>query len=410
MEDQQEVSPLNLADNQIVVENEVLGAANEEARQWALDDLGVLHTAREERFDRVTRLAQMLFGVDGVGVTLLDHDRMWFKSTAGDMGEPGARRDSFCDVAMREPINLVIPDATLDPRFCNNPRVTGIEGNIRFYAAHPLSAPGGERIGALCIYSTTPREFSDTDARALQDLATWVDHELSVTEDISRAAEVQRSLLPKRSLKLPGYDIAADCVAARGVGGDFYDWYLTDEGAAFTLADVMGKGIGAAIIAATVRAVMRSGARSHEPVAAVDSASALLSSDLDGSGTFVTLFHALLDAASGVVRYIDAGHGLSLLVRADGRTKRLTTTSLPVGASASETWREHRVTLEPGDRLISVSDGVLDLFDGTLASLDEVEQIVRRSDSSQQVVDSLLDLAGRSAPDDVTLLVIGRME
>ena len=238
----------------------------------------------------------------------------------------------------------------------------------------------------------------------------WIDHELSVTEDISRAAEVQRSLLPKRSLKLPGYDIAADCVAARGVGGDFYDWYLTDEGAAFTLADVMGKGIGAAIIAATVRAVMRSGARSHEPVAAVDSASALLSSDLDGSGTFVTLFHALLDAASGVVRYIDAGHGLSLLVRADGRTKRLTTTSLPVGASAGETWREHRVTLEPGDRLISVSDGVLDLFDGTLASLDEVEQIVRRSDSSQQVVDSLLDLAGRSAPDDVTLLVIGRME
>lgn len=399
---------MNLEDYQVVVENEVLGAANEQARQNALDELDILDTPREERFDRVTRLAQHLFDVESVIVSLIDRDREWFKSVAGNVGAPGHRRDAFCDVTMREPVNLVIPDASIDPRFQNNPRVTGIDGSIRFYAGHPLSAPGGQRIGALCVFGTTARDFSDADAKILRDLALWINHELGVTEELARASEVQRSLLPKNTLKLDGYDIAADCVAARGVGGDFYDWYHTDGGAAFTLADVMGKGIGAAIIAATVRAVLRSGARVNDPVAAVDAASALLSTDLDESGTFVTLFHARLDAESGVVRYIDAGHGLSLLVRADGTTKRLTTTSLPVGASLDESWREHRVTLEPGDSLVSVSDGILDLFDGTLDSLDEVERIVRESHSSRAVVDTLLTLAGNAAPDDVTLLVIRR--
>jgi serine phosphatase RsbU (regulator of sigma subunit) len=71
-------------------------------------------------------------------------------------------------------------------------------------------------------------------------------------------------------------------------------------------------------------------------------------------------------------------------------------------------WREHRVTLSPGDTLVSVSDGVLDLYDGTLSALTEVEELVRRSTSAQQIVDSLLELAGSIAPDDVTVVVVRR--
>ena len=399
---------MKLSDYQIAVDGEVLGAADEGMRQRALDEMAVLDTPREERFDRVTRLARHLFDVQGVVITLIDRDREWFKSTAGVVAEARGREIALCDVAMREPENLIVPDAALDPRFQNNPKVTGIFGNIRFYAAHPIAAPGGERIGALCIYDETPRDFSDAEAKILRDLALWVEHELSLSDEMARASEVQRSLLPKAAMQLAGYDISGDCLAARGVGGDFFDWYLTDDGAAFTLADVMGKGIGAAIIAATARGVLRSGARTHDPVAAVHAASEVLATDLDDSGTFVTLFHARLNAESGVVRYIDAGHGLTLLVRADGTSKRLSTTSLPMGIFVGETWREHRVKLEPGDTLISVSDGVLDLFDGSLAALDEVEQIVRSAESARAVVDSLITLAGRGAPDDVTLLMIRR--
>ncbi len=381
---------------------------DEVARQRALDALDVIGSEREDRFDRVTRLARHLFGVESVLITLMDGDREWFKSTSGIVGAAGRRQDAFCDVTMRQPTNLVVPDAQQDDRFRLNPKVTGELGTIRFYAGHPLEAPGGERIGALCIFDSQPRQFSETEARALRDLAEWVQHELSVSEELAHAIQVQRGLLPKQFLSLPGFDVAGACVPTRSVGGDFYDWYPIGEGAAFTLGDVMGKGVGAALIAATVRGVLRAGSNRGSIVASVQAAASILAVDLDEAGTFVTLFHCRLDMHTGVVRFVDAGHGLTLVIHANGTSKRLTTTSLPLGADVEESYRQHRVTLAPGDTLVSVSDGVLDLFDGTLAALDEVEAIVRRSESAQDAIDTLVAMTGRSAPDDVTAVVVRR--
>ncbi|MFB2351640.1 PP2C family protein-serine/threonine phosphatase, partial [Priestia megaterium] len=79
--------------------------------------------------------------------------------------------------------------------------------------------------------------------------------ELARSSEEERAATVQRALLPKRRPDLPGYSVAGACVPARDVGGDFFDWHATHDGLSITLADVMGKGVGAAIIAASVRAV-----------------------------------------------------------------------------------------------------------------------------------------------------------
>jgi PAS domain S-box-containing protein len=227
-------------------------------------------------------------------------------------------------------------------------------------------------------------------------------NEMMVAEDLERAAEVQRGLLPKQFVNLPGYQVAGACLPAQAVGGDFYDWYPVAEGAAFTLADVMGKGIGAAIFAATVRAVLRSGSR-HEGISlVVEDAAETLGSDLDEAGVFVTLFHARLNVETGVLQYIDAGHG---------RTDRLATTNFPLGSGINESWTEKTVTLDHGDTLIAVSDGVLDIFDGTLASLDEVAKVARGSQSAQAVVDTFVEIAkGACAADDVSLLVVRRSE
>jgi sigma-B regulation protein RsbU (phosphoserine phosphatase) len=227
-------------------------------------------------------------------------------------------------------------------------------------------------------------------------------------EELRRAAEVQQGLLPQRLVDLSGYQLTGGCTPAQAVGGDFYDWYPVDDGVAFTLADVMGKGIGAAIIAATVRAVLRSGEHSTDASHDVSSAALALDSDLQQAGVFVTLFHGRLDAPSGEIRYIDAGHGLTLVVRADGGAKRLATTSLPLGLGLGGGWREHVVTLSPGDTLVSTSDGVLDLYDGSLAALDEVEAITRSARSAQEVVDALLAIAVPGAPDDVTVVALRR--
>lgn len=384
-------------------------APDEEARLRALAELDILDTPPEERFDRVTRLAQRLFGVPMALVTLVDEDRQWIKSRQGLDVEETERQHSFCDAAIRQSGTFVVKDAVGDARFAANPFVTG-DPRIRFYAGHPLEAAGGERVGALCILDDRPRDFSEADRGLLRDLALWVQKELTLREELDRAAEVQRAMLPRRAPVVPGYELAARCIPSRDVGGDFYDWYAAPGGLVLTVADVMGKGLGAAIIMATVRAVVRSAARRDDvTAAAVAHAAATLEDDLDDTGTFVTLLHARLDAQEGTVRYTDAGHGLVLVVRADGTVQRPTTTGLPIGAIAGDRWEEHVLHLGARDTLLVFSDGVLDLYGGGLEDLDELIAMVAASSRAQDVVDRITALARRcAAPDDVTVVVIRR--
>jgi GNAT superfamily N-acetyltransferase len=380
----------------------------EATRQRALDSLNILDTAPEERFDQVTRLAKRLFGVESAAITLIDRDRQWFKSRIGIDFAETPRSDAFCNTTIRDSQLMTVPDASADPRFSENPLVAG-DPNIRFYAGYPLEGPGGERLGALCLFDPSPREFSGTEAELLRELAQWVQNEMMADRDLQRAVDVQRGLLPKQLVGLPGYEVAADCVPAHAVGGDFYDWYTVAGGAVFTLADVMGKGIGAAIMAATVRAVLRSSSWQEDGTLGLERACQTLCPDLEEAGIFVTLFQSRLDVETGVLRYVDAGHGLTLVVHADGETDRLATTSFPLGAGTQETWVEETVTLDPGDTLVALSDGVLDLFDGSLGSLDEVAKIARSSISAQAVVDTIVAMASTAlAPDDVSLLVVRR--
>ena len=382
----------------------ISGVIDEMARQRGLDELGILDTPREERFDRVVRLAQQLFGVESVAINLIDRERLWAKSMVGKGPTESVRADSMCTVTITSDETLIVPDLHADPRFT---RIADPEA-MQFYAGHPLYAPGGERIGAFCVYDSQPRSFSNGEAAMLRDLAGWVQQELSVSQELSRAAEVQQGLLPQQLLSMPGWEIAGMCLPARAVGGDFYDWYPVGEGAAFTLADTMGKGIGSAIIAATVRAVLRSAARFGDVTGAVEAAAAALTADLDSAGLFVTLFHGRLDMDSGEFTFIDAGHGLTIVMRVDGSVERLKSHSPPLGIDAETEWVPQVVCLEPGDTLIAMSDGVLDLYDGTLASLDSVAALAMLAGSAEEIVQAMRSRARGVAPDDVTVMVVRR--
>ncbi len=381
---------------------------DEASRQKALDELHIVDTPPEERFDRITRLAQQLFGVETAAISLIDHERQWFKSKIGTELVQGARSDAFCDITIRKPDIFDVPDAKQDPRFADNPLVTG-DPNIRFYAGYPLTTPTGERIGALCVFDPHPRSFSSSEKELLKDLALWVQKEMMIEAELGRAAEVQQGLLPKQRAMLHGYEVAGGCASARAVGGDFYDWYDVQEGEAFTLVDVMGKGMAAAIIAATVRAVLRAGSKGNDLVRAVEVAAITLDSDLNNLGSFATLFHARLNTDTGLLRYVDAGHGLSFVIDHDGAARRLTSEYPPLGVGIYTDWEEQSFTMEPGDTLVAISDGVLDLFGGTIEGLRAAENMVRNASSAQAVVDELMKLAGKNAADDVTILVIHRM-
>ena len=150
---------------------------NEESRLNTLHSLNILDTDMEERFDRVTRMAKRMFQVPIALVSLVDANRQWFKSCIGLDTRETPRDISFCGHTILGNQTFQIPDAAQDPRFADNPLVTG-PPNIRFYAGHPLSAPNGDKLGTLCIIDSKPKQLDDEDLRALQDLAAMVEQEL----------------------------------------------------------------------------------------------------------------------------------------------------------------------------------------------------------------------------------------
>ncbi len=230
-------------------------------------------------------------------------------------------------------------------------------------------------------------------------------------EELNRAAAVQRALLPKSSSIAPGYELSGLCIPTRAVGGDFYDWYRTEKGFAFTLGDVMGKGVGAGLIAATARAVVRSAHDDSDPAAALARASDCLSTDLEDTGAFATMFHARIDPGTGRVDYADAGHGLTFLVRADGTRERLVSDDVPLGLGLGEVWRPMSLQLEPGDMIVSCSDGLLDLFDDAATALDRIAALVAAQTSAAAVIQAVAALVRDAAlPDDITVIAARRSE
>jgi serine phosphatase RsbU (regulator of sigma subunit) len=352
-------------------------------------------------------MARQLLGVEHVSIAFAGRDAFHTKSSVGAIPAEYSRFESFCSVAIETPGTLVVSDATTHPLFKDNPRVLGGQG-VRFYAGHSLEGPGGERVGTICVADTEPREFTEEHVAILRDLAVWVQEELAHAHEMSDSTQVQRGLLPQTLVTLQGYEVAGMLQPVRDVSGDFYDWYPVRGGAAFTLADAMGKGVPAALMAATVRATMRAGSRFDGVAAAVESADEALEADLDGVRTFVTLFHAHLEEETGTLRYIDAGHGLTLLVHADGTSERLASTGLPLGVGWEATWEESEVQMRHGDFLVSVSDGVLDGLGGALDALDRVEEAVRSASDATSAVAAIAALIGAVPPDDVTLLVVRR--
>jgi len=131
----------------------------------------------EERFDKISRMAQKVFAVSFAGVSFVEGERQWFKSKAGLPIGDSSRDLSFCGHAITGSEIFVVEDAVLDPRFAENPLVVE-DPHIRFYAAQPVRGPGGHNVGTLCIMDKNPREFTAEDQETMRDLGEMVEREL----------------------------------------------------------------------------------------------------------------------------------------------------------------------------------------------------------------------------------------
>ncbi len=155
---------------------------NEDARLATLHRLNILDTAREQNFDDIVKIAMGICDAPIAVISLVDRDRQWFKSCMGLDATETPRDIAFCAHAILKPEQLtIVEDARLDPRFVDNPLVTG-DSSIRFYAGAPLVTHDGLALGTLCIVDYQPRQITELQQKTLMLLARQVIQILELRE------------------------------------------------------------------------------------------------------------------------------------------------------------------------------------------------------------------------------------
>jgi diguanylate cyclase (GGDEF)-like protein len=152
---------------------------DEQGRLFALQRAMILDTRPETSFDKITTMVQTVLNVPIAAISLVDRDRQWFKSKQGVKADQTPIEQSFCSHTIRKREPMVIPDATLDPRFVDNPLVTG-QPFIRSYAGAPLISPEGYNLGALCAIDVVPRHFQSAHIDLLTNFAALVVDEMEL--------------------------------------------------------------------------------------------------------------------------------------------------------------------------------------------------------------------------------------
>lgn len=245
-------------------------------------------------------------------------------------------------------------------------------------------------------------------------------HEL-VARELAVAGQIQASFLPPTLPTLPGWELAARLQPARETSGDFYDAFALPDGRlGLLVADVADKGMGAALVMALSRTLLRTYAFEYptqpDHVLQVTNHRILTDTQAD---LFVSVFYAVLDPDSGMLTYANAGHNPPFLLRRQetGRAELLTRTGMVLGVMADVTWEAAVIALQPGDTVVIYSDGVSDALNerGEFFGDERLQALVeqRRHSPATELLDTLLaaqqDFTG-SAPrfDDATLLILQR--
>ena len=167
---------------------------NEAERLVALRSAMCAYVPREDRFDRITRMAQRMLHVPIALISIIEDDELWFRSAQGMQVLETTRDISFCSHGIMQAEVLYVPDTLKDPRFARNPLVTG-PPFIRSYCGWPLEIALGLRVGMLCVMDTMPRTFSEDDQEMLVDLAHMVESELR----INALTDNQKALMAQAS-------------------------------------------------------------------------------------------------------------------------------------------------------------------------------------------------------------------
>jgi sigma-B regulation protein RsbU (phosphoserine phosphatase) len=252
--------------------------------------------------------------------------------------------------------------------------------------------------------------------REVQEGSAVRRRDASLNREQDEARLIQRALLPSTMPEIAGCRLAALWTPASGIGGDCYDVLaFGDSRVAISIADVIGKGLPAALLMSNLQAAVRAFATpTAEPHEVCASVNRLLCRNI-ASGKFVTFCYAVVDVNARVVSYSNAGHFPPMLVHADGRVDRLSTTGVVLGVAADWTYSRQDVPLTPGARLVCFTDGLTEAVNGEGEEFGD-ERLVETVRSNRHrppdelaalVLETVKSWTGNGLQDDATLIVAG---
>ena len=298
----------------------------------------------------------------------------------------------------------------------------------------------GEFVGLLNMGPRlSQQDYSHDDRMLLNNLATQVAPALRIAQlvhqqqtqalqrqglehELRIARHIQQTLLPKELPRMEGWELHAHYQPAQAVGGDFYDFFRFQDGRiGLVIGDVTDKGIPAAMVMATTRALLRSVAfRVIEPGMVLERTNDLLCPDIPQT-MFVTCLYAVLDPVSGYLKYANAGHNLPLR-RIDGRIEKLYATGMPLGLMTHMQYEQKETMIRPGERILFYSDGLIEAHnsDHEMYGSKRLEELLAREEFGRyhpreaiaRLLFELKSFTGNQTKqeDDVTLLSLHRTD
>jgi serine phosphatase RsbU (regulator of sigma subunit) len=309
------------------------------------------------------------------------------------------------------PFRLLVPLVAPPSSTQGDPALVGVLALGQRLDGRPYSSEEQSLLTMLCDQAGTAVH-----------VAQLVAEKQAVEQELAAAWRIQQSFLPQKLPEIPGWQLTATLYPARETCGDFYDVIPLPHGRiGLLIADVVDKGMAAALYMALSRTILRTYALRHEahPALVFQEASERMLLDTHG-GYFVTVFYGILDPVRGTLVYANAGHSPPYLLSsygADADPRPLVRTGVPLGILPDVTWEQETVHLAPGDALVLYTDGVTEAQDrrqvefGEGRLLETLQRYRGRSapEIQQAVLEAVRGFIGAAAPsDDMALMVLIR--